>query len=144
MTNPRMPAHLGPGGKALWKAITADHELDGAQVVQLTEACRMKDRCDKLDQVLRGDPATWMELAGDSDHMNCTLRVDGALTKANDTANSMKQLIAALRLPDSDGKRPQKRGPRGAQKPTVAGGATTPGKVSSIERARERAARKSG
>ena len=146
MTNPRMPAGLGTGGKALWKAIVADHVLDGLQVVQLTEACRMKDRCDKLDAVLRGDADTWMKLTVDiqSDGDIYELRITNALSKANETANSMKQLLAALRLPDSDGKRPQQRPPRGAQKPSQPGGAPSGGKVSSIDRARERAARKSG
>ena len=55
---------------------------------------------------------------------------------ANATANTMKQLIAALRLPDAAGVRPQYRGPRGAQAPSVPGGKE--GTVSSIERARAR------
>ncbi len=143
---PAAPKGLGPGGRALWRSIVTDHpELDGMQRVQLTEACRMKDRCDKLDAVLRGDTDTWMDLVLDATGEVYDVRVTGALSKANETANSMKQLLAALRLPDAaTGKRPQQRGPRGAQKPTVAGGAgTTSGKVSSIDRARERAARKS-
>lgn len=146
MTNPRMPSGLGPGGRMLWKSIIDDHELDGPQVVQLTEACRMKDRCDKLDELLRGDVGAWATLIPvDLDGVEFRLQVAGALSKANETANAMKQLIAALRLPDvATGKRPQHRGPRGAQKPTVPGGADGSSKVSSIDRARERAARKSG
>lgn len=143
MTNPRMPTGLDSGGRTLWRGITEHHELTAAQVVQLTEACRMKDRCDKLDDVLRGDVDTWTRLVVDmqSDGSVYELRITNALTKANDTANSMKQLIAALRLPDVEtGKRPQRRGPRGAQSPTTPGGK---GKVSSIDRARERAERKS-
>lgn len=139
------PAGLGSGGRALWRAIAKDHVLDGMQRVQLTEACRAKDRLDKLDAALRGDGDTWMHLARDifGDGNVYELRITNALGKANETANVMKQLLAALRLPDADsGKRPQQRGPRGAQKPTIPGGATEPGKVSSIERARERAAAK--
>lgn len=142
------PKGLGPGGRALWRAIAAVHDLDGMQRVQLTEACRMKDRCDKLDEVLRGDADTWMKLVVDlqSDGDIYELRITNALSKANETANSMKQLLAALRLPDAEtGKRPQQRPPRGAQKPTTPGGAPTEsGKVSSIERARKRAVAKSG
>ena len=41
--------------------------------------------------------------------------------------------MAALRLPDAAGRKPQYRGPRGAQAPTVPGG-----KVSSLDRARAR------
>lgn len=142
----RAPAGLSAGGRALWRSVANFHELDGVQLVQLTEACRMKDRCDKLDAALRGDGHTWMRLVVDiqSDGDIYELRITNALAKANETANSMKQLLAALRLPDeASGKRPQRRGPRGAQKPTQAGGADAKGKgtVSSIERARQRAER---
>lgn len=148
-TRPRAaaaPPGLGPGGRALWRAIAGAYELDGMQKAQLVEACRMKDRCDKLDELLRGDVDAWATLVPmDVEGTELRLQISGALSKANETANSMKQLLAALRLPDSEtGKRPQQRGPRGAQKPTQPGGAGTGGKVSSMDRARERAARKTG
>lgn len=146
MAAPRPPAGLSTGGRSLWRAISKDFELDSMQRVQLEEACRAKDRLDKLDLVLRGEVETWVEVLGDEDHTTCRLNVAGALGKANDTANLMKQLLAALRLPDVEsGKRPQQRGPRGAQKPTVPGGAQQgAGTVSSIDRARQRAAQQSG
>lgn len=109
------PEGLFTGGRGLWSAITETHELEPAQEVQLLEACRAKDRCDQLDAML-------------SEGMDSTLLKD-----ANATANLLKQLIAALRLPDEHGKKPQYRGPRGAQRPTVPGGS-----VSSMERARAR------
>ena len=110
------PDSLRSGGRSLWSAITDEHDLEPAQLVQLEEACRAKDRCDRLDDALAEN-------------------LDPALLKdANATANLLKQLIAALRLPDPQtGKKPQYRGPRGAQKPSVAGGAS---KVSSLDRAR--------
>jgi len=141
------PKGLGPGGRALWRAIASEHDLDGMQRVQLTEACRMKDRCDKLDAALRGDGHTWMQLVVDvqSDGTIYELRITNALSKANETANSMKQLLAALRLPDTaTGKRPQQRPPRGAQKPTQPGGAQGGAKISSMERARQRAQQQTG
>ena len=111
------PAGLSSGGRSLWKAIADAHDLEPAQLVQLEEACRAKDRCDSL-------AALYAE--GHDDKI---------LASANATANLMKQLLAALRLPDPQtGKKPQYRGPRGAQKPSTPGG----GKVSSIERARQR------
>lgn len=108
------PTGLYSGGTRLWESITEQHELDDGQLVQLEEACRAKDRCD----VLHGMLAEGME--------------SSVLKDANATANLLKQLIAALRLPDpQSGKRPQYRGARGAQRPSVPGG-----KVSSLERAR--------
>lgn len=134
MSKPNVPTGLGAGGRALWKSITGDHDLDAVQVAQLTEACRAKDRLDKLDEILRGDVDTWAEVYTNADGEPVSLRVDAALSKANETANLMKQLLAALRLPDAaTGKKPQYRGPRGAQRPSAPGGA---GKVSSLDRAR--------
>jgi hypothetical protein len=99
----------------LWEAISAAHELDDAQKVQLLEACRAKDRLDRLDTVLSVEIDTDL------------------LRQANVTANLLKQLLAALRLPDpQSGRRPQYRGSR-VQQPTVPGG-----RVSSIDRARAR------
>lgn len=135
----KAPSTLGDGGRALWNAIDKDNELSATQRVQLEEACRAKDRLDQLDDILAGRGVLELlhfrsmltEYADDSRHI--TVTVDGVLNSANTTANLMKQLIAALRLPDEiTGKKPQYRGPRGAQKPTTPGGA----KVSSLDRAR--------
>ncbi len=132
----RPPTGLSTGGRALWRSIVDKYELDPQQVVQLVEACRAKDRLDTLDAVLRGDADCWMKLSVDprSDGQVYEVRITNVLSKANETANLLKQLLAALRLPDeATGKRPQFRGPRGVQAPTVPGG-----KVSSIDRARAR------
>lgn len=133
-----VPEGLRSGGRSLWVAIDEDHELDAPQLVQLEEACRAKDRLDQLDSILAGRGVLELlhfrsmieEYADDSRHI--TVTVDGVLAQANTTANLMKQLLAALRLPDPlSGKKPQRRGPRGAVAPQVPGG-----KVSSLDRAR--------
>jgi hypothetical protein len=133
----RSPKGLSAGGRALWKAVTDAHELDAIQEAQLLEACRAKDRLDRLDEVLRGEVDTWARLAPlDEEGATFELVIDRALDKANATANVMKQLFAAMRLPDEEtGKRPQRRGARGTQRPSVPGGAT----VSSLDRARQAA-----
>lgn len=116
------PTGLRAGGRQLWNEITEAHELDAAQKVQLLEACRAKDRLDRLDGILRGQDRAWLTLEL-ADGGELTVKVDSALGAANSTANLLKQLLAALRLPDeATGKRPQYRGPRGAQKPSVPGG----------------------
>lgn len=132
------PEGLRTGGAALWDSIVDAHVLDAMQVVQLTEACRMKDRLDQLDRLLRGDVAEWAEIV-DRDGLPSALVINAALDKANTTANTMKQLLASLRLPDAAGNRPQQRGgARGSYGAQVPGGKAEPGKVSSIERARAR------
>jgi hypothetical protein len=127
---------LGPGGRSLWDAIADSHDLDAAQLVTLAEACRAKDRLDKLDELLRGDVDTWAHLTHRLQTEDYELKIDAALTQANATANLMKQLLAALRLPDqATGKRPQQRGgARGAYASTAKSG-----RVTAIEAARQRA-----
>lgn len=111
----KIPDGLGTGGRSLWQSVAKSHELDPVQLVQLEEACRAKDRCDRIADLL-------------NEEHDSKLQAD-----ANATANLLKQLLAALRLPDPEsGKRPQFRGARGAQKPTIPGG-----NVSSLERARQ-------
>lgn len=137
MANPSPSDSLAHGGRRLWLAICEEHDdLDPMQLVQLEEACRAKDRLDKLDGLLRGDIDSWATLIHDLRTEDYELKITGALVQANATANVMKQLLAAMRLADAaTGKRPQYRGPRGVQAPTVAGGAA---KVSSLDRARNR------
>ena len=118
MTTLRAPSGLGSGGRSLWSEITEAHDLDAAQQVQLVEACRAKDRLDKLDELLRGEVETWARLTHNLRTEDYELKIDDALAKANATANLLKQLLAALRLPDeATGKRPQVRSARGAYKP---------------------------
>lgn len=121
------PAGLRQGGRKLWRSILEAHpELSEPKRVQLLEACRAKDRADQLDLILRGDADTWSRLVLNISGDVYDLRIDAALSRANDCATMMKQLLAALRLPDEDGKVPQRRGARGAYSPTVAGGRPKP------------------
>lgn len=126
------PSTLGPGGRALWDDTMADYEeLDSRQQVLLLEACRMKDRLDRLDALLRGDVEVWLKLRHGRTG-TIELDIAPALAQANTTTNIMKQTIAAMRLPDADGKRtPQAR----------TAGVYVKGseKVSSLDRARQRA-----
>lgn len=113
-----VPEGLAEGGAALWTALVGsesgcEYVLDAGQLATLEQACRMKDRCDEL-----------AALVAES----------GADSKAHDreqaASASLARLIAALRLPDESGKRPQRRGIRGVQQPSKVGS------VSSLERAR--------
>ena len=130
------PDGLRSGGVSLWRGVAGSFELMPEQLVQLEEACRAKDRLDRLDALLSGDVDTWAHVDFDPDGRPVSLRIDAALAQANTTANLMKQLLAALRLPDEEGRRPQFRGARGSQAPSVPGGA--PKGKSASERAASR------
>ena len=134
MSNPNPPRALRAGGTALWRQICeAYDDLDPMQLVQLTEACRAKDRLDEFDSIIHGKGVldlmrfrlheSWGE-EGDRTVL-VEVKFDNVIATANATANLMKQLLAAMRLPDASGKRPQFRGPRGTQQPSVPGGADT-------------------
>ncbi|MES8732263.1 hypothetical protein U6R10_12200, partial [Cutibacterium acnes] len=91
---------------------------DGGQLVQLEEACRAKDRLDSLDAAIRGKHDVLLSIETDGNGVS-SLVVNSALREANATATVLKQLLAALRLPDVEGRRPQYRGPRGAYQKSV-------------------------
>ena len=89
------PIGLNTGGRQLWNAVNAEHELAPWQWELLLEACRAKDRLDQLAPVAA---------AGDF----------AAMREERLTSLGMARLLAALRLPDSNGRRPQRRsGSRG-------------------------------
>lgn len=140
MTARRAPVGLSASGRALWRKVTSEHELDAVQEVTLGEACRAKDRLEKLDLILRGDTETWDRLtaAGLANEVAGPVYIDRALEAANTTANLMKQLLASLRLTDpTTGSRPRRRGAaRGAY---VSGGTAKAGRLTVIDRARSRA-----
>jgi hypothetical protein len=106
---------LGAGGLRLWQSLLAQdktlaEELNPAREVAL-EACRTKDRCDLLDVVCRSEPVML-------DNGKGLPIAHPAWVEARQQANTLKQLVAALRLPDeATGKRPQVRSARGAYKP---------------------------
>lgn len=107
---------LGRSGRRLSRDVAAAHDLDPVQLVLLHEACRAKDRLDRLDALIRTASSVWGEVG--TAHGSVVLTVDAPLAKANTTANVMKQLIAAMRLPDESGRRPPRRGgARGAYRP---------------------------
>lgn len=104
-----IPRGLRSGGKALWVGLSEHHDLDAGQVATLEGACRQRDRADLLASAAG---------AGDA----------SALRQERDSLLAMARLIAALRLPNEAGKRPQARQLRGVQQPS--------GKVSSLDKAR--------
>jgi hypothetical protein len=134
MTDPLYadPSALAEAGRALWDDVVADNpDLDPMQRVQLLEACRMKDRLDRLDAILRGDAGEWMTVDVPDSGTEMTLNVDRALASATSTLNICKQVIAALRLPDRNG-RPGRRAR------TPSGVYDKGGTVSALDRARSR------
>jgi hypothetical protein len=97
----RAPNGLRPAGRAIWAAVTADHELEAHEQALLTELCRVKDRLDALAKLL------------DAEGVLVDGRVHPALVEARHLGITFARLVAALRLPpgedDDVGQRPQRR-----------------------------------
>jgi hypothetical protein len=111
------PVGLGPRGARLWDDVCEVIDPDPMQRELLLEACRISDRLDKLDRELNGRDFSRVARDDDGDQV---LKIDGALAAASREANVLKQLLVALRLPDAKtGRKPQYRGPRGVQQPSM-------------------------
>jgi hypothetical protein len=91
------PVGLGPRGRTLWAEFAATRDLSGGMRLLLEEACRIADRLDKLDALLRGDAATWAYLVNDftADHA-LRIELDVALGEARHQAGTLRMLIADL------------------------------------------------
>lgn len=89
------PEALSAGGRALWVARAWDGMPDDAAAM-LLEACRAKDRLDKLDELLRGDVDCWARVMHRARTEDYEIRIDDALVKANATAGVMSRLLNAM------------------------------------------------
>jgi hypothetical protein len=96
-----IPDGLAERGTSLWIDVLAERELDAAGQVLLAEACRMADRLEQMDRLLRGDIATWAEITDDygADGKRVTRVVlDDVLGEARQQAATYRQLITTLKL----------------------------------------------
>ncbi len=85
------PDSLGVRGAALWDSMEAG--ASDAALVLLGEACRLADRLDKLDAILRGDVDTWMYLAHRTRTEDYELKIDAAASEARQSANVLRQIL---------------------------------------------------
>jgi len=91
---------LAARGQRLWEAYRL--LVDGERgLVLLEEACRVADRLDRLDALLRGEQAEWFRLARDNAD-DLEVRVDSGLTEARQQQLVLRQLIVSLPLKGSD------------------------------------------
>ena len=99
---PTRPAHLGAPGRALWGELMGAFDFDAQDLIVVVEACRVKDRLDQLDAVIRAEGVTTVSPQGPRAHP--------ALTESRQQQIVLTRLVASLRLPDDDEHRAQRRG----------------------------------
>lgn len=102
MTTTAAPADLGKSGAALWADLVDLAEFDAHEVSLMTEACRVRDRLDELDAVIRAEGVTMTSPQG--------IKAHPALVEARAQQIVMTRLLASLRIPTEDDHRPQARG----------------------------------
>lgn len=86
-------------GERLWKA--HKDQVDGERgLVLLEEACRIADRLDQLDRLLKGDVDAWARIVA-SRTGEVEVRIDAALIEARQQANVLRQIVAGLPLKEA-------------------------------------------
>lgn len=115
---PEPPAGTGTAGQALWDSILESYELVPHELVGLlAQAIRVADRIDQLEAVVDREGAMI------EDPKRKMTVPHPALVEARQQRLGLARLIVAMRLPDLDsGRRPQRRGIRGAYRPRLVGG----------------------
>ena len=102
---PKAPAGLKTSGRALWRAVLTDYDLDEHELTLLREACRTADACDALQTVLDAEGVMSESSQG--------VRTHPALTELRQQRVTFARLLTALRIPTGEtsaGVRSQVRG----------------------------------
>jgi hypothetical protein len=102
---PKPPSGLKRSGRALWRSVLAEYELEVHEAGLLLSMARTRDRLDELAAVVEAEGAL----------ESGTGRVHPALVEHRQQAIAFARLAAALRLPAGDesdpaaNRRPQRR-----------------------------------
>ena len=106
---PRPPTGLRRSGRALWRAVLTDYELDEHETTILREACRTADSLDDLQALL--------DVEGLMSESSQGARVHPALVELRQQRVTFARLLTALRIPTGEtsaiGRTQHRGGPRG-------------------------------
>lgn len=108
MKLPPPPKGLRASGRALWASLLADYDLSGHERVQLLQAARVADLLDDLAAVVAVEGVTVV------DPVTAASRPSPLVIEMRQQRLTLARLIAALRVPDEQEARPQRRSIRGA------------------------------
>ena len=88
---------FGVGGQALYDSLVEDGDAVSL-IALITEVSRIKDRLDRLNDLMAGDDNVWMHLVpsrGDSEVLE--IRMDSAASEARQLATVFRQLLNEIR-----------------------------------------------
>lgn len=89
------PTGLGTRGAALWADLAEDGQ-PAARAVLLGEGCRLADRLDRLDALLRGEVKVWARLTHRLLTEDYELHIDAAASEARQTASTLRLILGQL------------------------------------------------
>jgi hypothetical protein len=98
MTETRPPRGTGSAGKAIWAAISGSFDLEPHEAQVLRQIATVADRIEELDKAVTRDGVL---VEG---------RAHPALIESRLQRVTLGRLLAVLRLPDLEDRRPQRRG----------------------------------
>lgn len=93
-TAPKPPRDLQRSGRALWRAVVADFDLEEHERQLLHETCRTRDLCDRLQSVLDKD--------GPMSESSQGIRVHPAAVELRQQRITLARLLAALNVPSGE------------------------------------------
>lgn len=105
------PAGLLARGKAMWEALNGTYQLDAATAVLAAEACRIADRLERMNGILRGRSKEWISFEQRDDGSGgFDVIVDNALSEARQQQLALNQILKTLGVGKLDTPRQQKGG----------------------------------
>lgn len=95
MAKPTRPRNLGRAGSKLWRSMVADYDFRPDELVNLEAACREADVIDRLQAAIDEDGFE-LTVAGSMGQPVA----NPLLAEVRQHRSAMRQLLAALSLPD--------------------------------------------
>lgn len=93
MDKPITPAHLGPGGSAMWAKVTDTYGLRPDELRLLEDSCREIDMIDRLEAEQRDKPLTVKGSQGQ-------IVASPLVSEVRQHRTVLRALFAQLKLPD--------------------------------------------
>lgn len=96
-----MPTDFAPGGQALYDALYSPDD-EQSTVALIVEACRAKDRLDKLNRLTSGDEDAWCRVFAGDFEGELVLKLDTAVSEQRQLATVFRQLLSEIQRRQSE------------------------------------------
>lgn len=93
------PEQFGPGGEALKASLEAPGD-DAATRALIVEACRAKDRLDRLNRISSGDEDVWCRIFTGEGEL--VLKLDTAVSEQRQLTTVFRQLLSEIQRRQGD------------------------------------------